>query len=208
VCVNTLARRKDNNNDLREAIVAAHQSGKGYIAISKPFEVTSVYSEDYSQVENLENLPRSGLSCKFTSRSARAMFREIAKHPRATSQTLQASINMLNVKVHDSTVRNRLDKFSMFERVARRMPPMSFVQTRQVEMFGQNAQQRHILFNEKLNASYQHKHLIPTVKHCSGGVMIWGCFAAGHLAVIESTMNSSVYQSILESFVRDHLSGS
>jgi len=38
-----------------------------------------------------------------------------------------------------------------------------------------------------------------------GGMMIWACFAAtgpGHLAVIKSSMNSSVYQSILESNVR------
>ena len=34
VCVNTMPRRKDISNDLREAIVAAHQSGKGYKAIS------------------------------------------------------------------------------------------------------------------------------------------------------------------------------
>ena len=38
--------------------------------------------------------------------------------------------------------------------------------------------------------------------------MIWACFAVtgpGHLAVIESTMNSSVYQSIPESNVRPSL---
>jgi len=71
-----------------------------------------------------------------------------------------------------------------------------------VKMFGYNAQQ-HVL--RKPNTAYQHKHLIPTVKHGGGGLMIWACSAAtgpGHLAVIESTMNSSVYQSILESNVR------
>jgi len=54
------------------------------------------------------------------------------------------------------------------------------------------------------NTAYQHKHLKPTVKHGGGGLMIWPCSAAtgpGHFVVIESTMNSSVYQSILESNV-------
>jgi len=57
----------------------------------------------------------------------------------------------------------------------------------------------------KTNTAYQHKHLIPTVRHGGGGMMIWACFAAegpGHLAVIESTMNFSVYQSIVESNMR------
>ena len=71
-----------------------------------------------------------------------------------------------------------------------------------VEMFGHNAQQ-HVW--RKPNTAYQHKHLIPTVMHGGGGLMIWACFTATgpeHLAVIESTMNSSVYQNILESTVR------
>ena len=69
-------------------------------------------------------------------------------------------------------------------------------------MFGHNAQQ-HIW--RKPNTAYQHKHLIPTVKHGGGGLMIWAGSAAtvpGHLAVIESTLNSSGYQSILELNVR------
>ena len=71
-----------------------------------------------------------------------------------------------------------------------------------VELFGHNAQQ-HVW--RKPNTAYQHKHLIPTVKHGGGGLMMWACFAAtgpGHLAVIESIMNFSGYQSILESDVR------
>ena len=71
-----------------------------------------------------------------------------------------------------------------------------------VEMFGHNVQ-HHVW--QKPNTVYQHKHLIPTVNHSGGGVMIWACFAAtgpGPLAVIESTMNASVYQSILKSNVR------
>ena len=64
-------------------------------------------------------------------------------------------------------------------------------------MFGQDAQWH--VWREP-NTAYEHKHLIPTVKHGGGGMMIWACFAVtgpSHLAVFESTMNSA-YQSILE----------
>ena len=44
-----------------------------------------------------------------------------------------------------------------------------------------------------------HKHLIPTVQHGGGGLMIWACFAATGPG---QQFNSSVYQSILESNVR------
>jgi len=45
-----------------------------------------------------------------TPRSDRAMLRETAINPRATSQTPQASVSMLNVKVHDSRIRKTLNK--------------------------------------------------------------------------------------------------
>ena len=49
------------------------------------------------------------------------------------------------------------------------------------------------------------KHLIPAVKHGDEELIFWACFTATepeHLAGIECTMNSSVYQSNLESNVR------
>lgn len=57
----------------------------------------------------VNNLPSGGYS-KFMPRSYSAKGREIAKIPRATSQTLQTSVNMLSVKVHDSISRKRLKK--------------------------------------------------------------------------------------------------
>ena len=39
MCVNPMPRTENISNDLREATVAAHQSGKGYKAISKLFGV-------------------------------------------------------------------------------------------------------------------------------------------------------------------------
>ena len=59
------------------------------------------------------DLPRSGRSSKFTPRPDCVMHRETA-----TSQTPQASVNMLNVKVHDSKIGKRVNKYGLFEGVA------------------------------------------------------------------------------------------
>jgi len=48
---------------------------------------------------------------KLTTRSDNPMFRENGKNPRATSQTLQTSVIMLNIRGHDSVSRKRLNKF-------------------------------------------------------------------------------------------------
>ena len=57
----------------------------------------------------------------------------------------------------------------------------------------------------KKGTAHQHQNLITTVKHGGGGIMVCGCFAAslpGHLAIIEGTMNSKVYQDILQENIR------
>ena len=63
--------------------------------------------------KTVANLPR-----KFTPWSDCSMFRDTVKNPRATSQTLQASVSMLNVRVYDSSIRKRLNKYDSFGRVA------------------------------------------------------------------------------------------
>ena len=75
-----MPRRKDISSDLREAMVAAHQSVKGFKTIPKVENIQTVVS-----------LPRR-------------------EHPRTGSQPLQASGSTLNVKVPDSTIRKRLNK--------------------------------------------------------------------------------------------------
>jgi len=107
-CVLTMPRRKDISNDLREDIF---QSGKVYTAISKQFEVhhstvrkiIHKWERPISPgVEDPENLNR-------------AILRVIAKHPRTAPQTLQASVNMWNVKGHGSSIRKHWITMACFE---------------------------------------------------------------------------------------------
>ncbi|MEE6522209.1 hypothetical protein FKM82_020645 [Ascaphus truei] len=68
-----MPRRKDISNDLREAIVAAHQSGKGYKAISKQFKVHHSTGrkiiQKWKTFKTVANLPRCGRPSKFSPRS-------------------------------------------------------------------------------------------------------------------------------------------
>ncbi|MEE6521276.1 hypothetical protein FKM82_019399 [Ascaphus truei] len=65
-----MPRRKNISNDLREAIVAAHQSEKGYKAISKQFKVyhstVRKIIQKWKTFKTIDNLPRSGRPNKFT----------------------------------------------------------------------------------------------------------------------------------------------
>ena len=112
-------RRKDISNYLREAIVAAHQSGKGIRPFPNYLESIIQQRERLFTLKTFEtdaNLSRSEHVSMFTSKSDCTMLRETIKNPEATSQTLQASVSMLNV--HDSTVRKRLNKYGLFGKVA------------------------------------------------------------------------------------------
>lgn len=95
--VNTVPGRKHNSNDFIEANVAAHRSEKGYRDISKQFEVhRSTLRKIIHEWKTFKaSFPKSGHSRKFTSRS---VLRETAKK----SRDFQASVGILNIKVHDS----------------------------------------------------------------------------------------------------------
>ena len=81
-----------------EAIVAAHQPGKGYKAISKLFGIHHSTERNiihkWKTFKTAVHLPRSECPSKFIPRPECTMLRETAKHPRATSQTLQAAVSV------------------------------------------------------------------------------------------------------------------
>lgn len=101
--------RKDTSN-LKEATVAPCYM-KHYKVISKQFEAHYSVESEKKQVENIQDscqCCRSGCPSKLIVRSDSLTLRDIAKFPRAISQTLLVSVSSLNVKSHDSTIRKRL----------------------------------------------------------------------------------------------------
>uniref|UniRef100_A0A3Q3J790 Tc1-like transposase DDE domain-containing protein n=1 Tax=Monopterus albus TaxID=43700 RepID=A0A3Q3J790_MONAL len=227
-----MVRAKELSEAFRKNIVAAYESGKGFKKISKDFEISHstvrkiVYK--WRAFKTTANMPRSGRPSKFTPRADRKMLKEVSKNPKMSSRDLQQALATVDVEVHASTIRKRLHKFNLHGRRARRKPLLSkrnikarltfarenvdkdqdfwnnvlWTDESKIELFGHQSR-GHVW--RKPNIAFQEKNLIPTVKHGGGSVMVWGCFAAagpGQLTIIESTMNSTVYQKVLEEHVR------
>jgi len=109
-----MPRRKGISNYLREKTVAAHQSGKGYEAILKQPGIHHFTEKKIIQAWNkFRQLPIfSGVDVKASSAQGQTVQSSEKHSYRATSQTLQASVLTLNVKVLDSTIRRRLNKYA------------------------------------------------------------------------------------------------
>uniref|UniRef100_A0A8C6VYB8 Transposase Tc1-like domain-containing protein n=1 Tax=Nothobranchius furzeri TaxID=105023 RepID=A0A8C6VYB8_NOTFU len=226
-----MPRSKEIQEQMRTKVTEIYRSGKGYKAISKALGLqrTTVRAiiHKWQQHETVVDLPRSGRPTKITPRSQRQLIREVTKDPRTTSKELQASLASTKVSVHSSTIRKRLGKNGLHGRFPRHKPLLSKKNIRaclnfakkhlndcqdfwentlwtdetNVELFGRQMS-RYIWCRSN---SISDKNIIPTVKYGGGSVMVWGCFAAsgtGRLAVINGTMNSTVYQNILKENVR------
>uniref|UniRef100_A0A8C6K5C0 Transposase Tc1-like domain-containing protein n=1 Tax=Nothobranchius furzeri TaxID=105023 RepID=A0A8C6K5C0_NOTFU len=230
--LNIMPRSKEIQEQMRTKVIEIYRSGKGYKAISKALGLqrTTVRAiiHKWQQHGTVVNLPRSGPPTKMTPRAQRRLIREVTKDPRTTSKELQASLASVTVSVHDSTIRKRLGRNCLHGRFPRRKPLLSkkniwarlnfakkhlndcqdfwentlWTDETKVELFGRQMS-RYIW--RRSNTAFQTKNIIPTVKYGGGSVMVWGCLAAsgtGRLAVINGTMNSTVYQNILKENVR------
>lgn len=122
--VNILPRGKCISIGLREAIVAVHHSAKWTKSISKLFgnrcSAMGEIVQRWKIFKTVVNILRSGCPRNFTPSSNDAMLREMRKNK--GHQNLQTSLSMLNVEVHDSTIRRRLKKYKLFGRIAWRKP--------------------------------------------------------------------------------------
>ncbi len=220
-----MPRSKEIEEQMRNKIVGMYQSGKGYKAISKALGLqwTTVRAiiHKWRKLGTAVNLPRSGRPTKITPRAQRRLIQEVIKEPRTTSKELQASLASITVSVHDSTIRKRLGKNGIHGKVPRQKPLLTKKNTKarltfakkyldypkdfwanilwtdetKAELFGRCVS-RYIW--HKTNTGFHKKNIIPTVKH-GGSVAASG---PGWLAIIDGTMNSTLYQKILKENVR------
>ncbi|MBN3278876.1 TCB1 transposase, partial [Polyodon spathula] len=175
-------------------------------------------------------LPRKGRPSKLSAQTRR-LVREATERPTITLKELQSGVARSGLMVHQSTISRALHNTGLYGRDARKKPgkplhtkknmkaclkfakkhlddPQVFwnnilwTDESQVELFGQHG---HHYFWRKLNTAFHSKNLIPAIKHGGGRAMILRCFAAsgpGRLAIIGGTMNSALYQRILQENVR------
>lgn len=92
----TQPRRKDVNNDCKEATVAVSETRKDYMTLSKP-------SEDYSRVGNIGGCCQSSCCCSST-RSDRDIVTESSEYPRAPCKTLRGSFSIEILKIKTKRV--------------------------------------------------------------------------------------------------------
>ncbi|KAG2466638.1 TCB1 transposase, partial [Polypterus senegalus] len=200
-------------------------------ALKVPMSTLASIIRKWKKFKTPRTLPRAGRPSKLSDQGRRALVREVTKNPMVTLSELQRSSAERGEPSRRTTISAAIYQSGLYGRVARRKPLLSkrhmaahlefakrhlkdsqtmrnkilWSDETKIELFGVNAR-RHVW--RKPGTAHHQASTIPTVKHVKyggGSVMVWGCFAAsgpGRLAVIDGTMNSTVYQKILKENVR------
>lgn len=219
---------------LRARIVTLHDEGKTLREIGKivkrPFSTVRYIINKYKITGSVENLPRSGRPKILNDREERAILKEVQKDPKISAQTLASNIAEAKGKsVCAETVRKVIRNAGYNGRVARRKPFISEQnRVKRLEFASEYLKKpvefwKSVLFSDeskfnlfssdgrrmvwrKPNTELETKHLIPTVKHGGGNVLVWGCMSykgVGNLHFIDNIMDAKAYVKILQSNLTD-----
>lgn len=155
-------------------------------------------------------------------RTERVLLREVKTNPRVTATELAGKIAPL-VKVSPTTVRRTLRRHDFHSRVARRKPLLKARHRRARLAFARAHLKKPLSFWHRIlwsdeskfvrfgalrrrvwrkpGAALSARNVNATVKHGGGCVMVWGCFAAsgvGLLQHVDCKMDAAHYTGILE----------
>lgn len=133
-----MPQSKEILEDLRERVINAHQAGKGYKCISKEIglhecTVRQIYSTNGGNSAPQLLCQRVVVLQKNTPRAWRVVLREVTKNLRGTSKHLQATLALNNFNVHESTIREALNKNGVHGRIVGRKPLLSKKRTLHVK---------------------------------------------------------------------------
>ena len=161
--------------------------------------------------------PRAGRLAKLSNRWRRALVRKMTKNPMATLTELQSSSVETGEHSRRTTIFAVLHQSGLYGRVARRKPllgkrhkttSLEFAkrqlknsQTMRIKILGSDETKIELLGLNVKRHVWRKTCTTPTVKHCGGSIMPWGCFSAagtGRLVRSEGKMNRAKYREILD----------
>ncbi len=212
--------------DLRKKIIYLHKKGEGYKKISKALlisqntvaKVVQTFKKDGTATISQR---RPGRPRKLTPRQERLLMRRVEENRHASSLQLSKEVeSQTGVIISRDTIRRTLQRNGMHgstkeaspKAQAQKSPPRIcqgpcwqrwrllglYTLEIKINVFGTDGFKA--VWRRK-GEEYKEKCMVPTVKHCGGSVLMWGCMSAagvGELHFIDGIMNSQMYCSILK----------
>lgn len=213
---------------MRNRIIELHKNGKSYREIGKaiqlPFTTVGYIVRKYEELGSIENKPRPGRLNKLTMRVKRSVVKTALKNPMVSAQKIVEDIaTSSNIIVTPQTIRNVLHNAGLKGRTPRRKPFISETNRRKRLEFALAYRNKPmdfwktVIFSDeskfeifsppsirkiwrKNKTALDPKHILQTVKHGGGNVMVWGCMASngvGNLDFIDTKMTASTYIDVL-----------
>uniref|UniRef100_A0AAZ3S8D9 Transposase Tc1-like domain-containing protein n=1 Tax=Oncorhynchus tshawytscha TaxID=74940 RepID=A0AAZ3S8D9_ONCTS len=224
-----MGKLKEISQDLRKTDL--HKSGSSLGAISKrlkePRSSVQTIVCKYKHHGTTQLSCRSGRRRVLSTRDEYNLVRKVQINPR-TVKNLVTMLEEMGTKVSISTVKRVLYRHNLKGRSARKKPLLQnrhkkatirfttahgdkdrtfwrnvlWSDETKIELFGHNY---HRYVWRKKGAACKPKRTIPTVKHRSVRIMLWGCFAAGGtgaLHKIDGIMRQENYVDILKQHLK------
>lgn len=214
--------RRTLSTALRWRIIGMHQTGMSFKAIGRQLgyhhSVISRLVQKYRQTNDVKDRPRSGQPRKTSQRDDRHLARILRGNPFATSGFLKR-LWLPNVRLSNSTVRNRIRALGLRSRRVIKRPMLSDQHKRRrlewcLMRQGWNMrtwrrmhwsdESRFLLYVtdgrsrvwRQPNTAYVPRNIKPTVPYGGGSVMIWGCVSHDcklDLVTVRGNLNGNQY---------------